>query len=186
MKNKGFSLVELIIVIAIMAILSAALAPALIRYIDKSKKADDVASAEAMETAFRAAMAEEKIYTTVMDHHAEVQKSPNTTTILLASEVGDEEWVNVTDNEEIDELKAVMDKTCPPEVLRFKKKVTASDSTHSNSMYCIATYGEFTPNGWCLGITQEDELCVFVTNGSKDSSIQGVALNPIACKDYKK
>ena len=41
-KNKGFSLVELIIVIAIMAILAAAIAPALIRYIDKSRREDDV------------------------------------------------------------------------------------------------------------------------------------------------
>ena len=44
--NKGFSLVELIIVIAIIAILAAAIAPALIRYIDKSRKAVDIASAE--------------------------------------------------------------------------------------------------------------------------------------------
>ena len=41
-QNKGFSLVELIIVIAIMAILAAAIAPALIRYIDKSRKSDDI------------------------------------------------------------------------------------------------------------------------------------------------
>ena len=40
--NKGFSLVELIIVIAIMAILAGAIAPALIRYIDKSRRATDV------------------------------------------------------------------------------------------------------------------------------------------------
>ena len=36
-KNSGFSLVELIIVIAIMAILAGALAPALIKYIKKSR-----------------------------------------------------------------------------------------------------------------------------------------------------
>ena len=47
MKNKGFSLVELIIVIAIMAILAAAIAPALIRYIDKSRKADALANEDA-------------------------------------------------------------------------------------------------------------------------------------------
>lgn len=41
-NNRGFSLVELIIVIAIMAILAAAIAPALIRYIEKARYADDV------------------------------------------------------------------------------------------------------------------------------------------------
>ncbi len=37
--NRGFSLVELIIVIAIMAILAGAIAPALIRYIEKARAA---------------------------------------------------------------------------------------------------------------------------------------------------
>ena len=37
-RDNGFSLVELIIVIAIIAILAAAIAPALIRYISKSKR----------------------------------------------------------------------------------------------------------------------------------------------------
>ena len=45
-RNNGFSLVELIIVIAIMAILAAAIAPALIRYINKSRKASDVDTAD--------------------------------------------------------------------------------------------------------------------------------------------
>ena len=45
-NDKGFSLVELIIVIAIMAILAAAITPALIRYIDKSRKAVDIETAE--------------------------------------------------------------------------------------------------------------------------------------------
>ena len=46
LRNKGMSLVEIIIVIAIIAILAAAIAPALLRYIDKSRKAVDVANAE--------------------------------------------------------------------------------------------------------------------------------------------
>ena len=64
-SNKGFSLVELIIVIAIMAILAAAIAPALIRYIDKSRKADDVQFFGQIQSAASAALANEDAYAAV-------------------------------------------------------------------------------------------------------------------------
>lgn len=60
--NKGFSLVELIIVIAIMAILAGAIAPALIKYIDKSRKSNDVSSAKTIKSAVETAIASEDIY----------------------------------------------------------------------------------------------------------------------------
>lgn len=41
-NNKGFSLVELIIVIAIMAVLVGVLAPAYLRYVEKSRKSADI------------------------------------------------------------------------------------------------------------------------------------------------
>lgn len=40
-NNKGFSLVELIVVMAIMAILAVTLAPRLMHYVEKSRKASD-------------------------------------------------------------------------------------------------------------------------------------------------
>lgn len=39
--NKGFSLVELIVVIAIMAVLVAVLAPAMLRYVENSRRSND-------------------------------------------------------------------------------------------------------------------------------------------------
>ena len=60
--NKGFSLVELIIVIAIMAILAGAIAPALIRYIDKSRKSNDVTAAKSIKTAVETAIGNEMLY----------------------------------------------------------------------------------------------------------------------------
>lgn len=56
MGNKGFSLVELIIVIAIMAILVGILAPQMIRYVERTRVSADVQLADSVRTAIRTAM----------------------------------------------------------------------------------------------------------------------------------
>lgn len=61
-NNKGFSLVELIIVIAIMAILAGALAPSLIKYIAKSRRSTDVSNAQTIATAVTNALSVETAY----------------------------------------------------------------------------------------------------------------------------
>ena len=46
--NKGFSLVELIVVIAIMAVLVGVLAPTLIKNVEKSRESTDVQNLDSM------------------------------------------------------------------------------------------------------------------------------------------
>lgn len=56
MGNKGFSLVELIIVIAILAILVGVLAPNLLRYVEKTNVSADTQLADSVKTAITTAM----------------------------------------------------------------------------------------------------------------------------------
>ena len=52
-NNKGFSLVELIVVIAIMAVLVGVLAPQFIKWVDKSRQATDIQTADQVATALK-------------------------------------------------------------------------------------------------------------------------------------
>ena len=54
-NNKGFSLVELIIVITIMAVLTAILAPQFLKYVEKSREARDRANLNAVFKVFEVA-----------------------------------------------------------------------------------------------------------------------------------
>ena len=95
-SNKGFSLVELIIVIAIMAILAAAIAPALIRYIDKSRKADDVQFFGQIQTAASAALANEDAYSAVaakLGTSTAVWSGSVATTGVVTNDGGTDEFV---------------------------------------------------------------------------------------------
>ena len=48
MNNKGFSLVELIVVIAIMAVLVGVLAPQFIKYVEKSRQSTDITNLDSI------------------------------------------------------------------------------------------------------------------------------------------
>jgi prepilin-type N-terminal cleavage/methylation domain-containing protein len=61
-NNKGFSLVELIIVIAIMAVLVAILAPQMIKYVEKTRFQKDVSAISEVEESIRVSLADGPIY----------------------------------------------------------------------------------------------------------------------------
>lgn len=61
LTNKGFSLVELIIVIAIMAVLVGVLAPQYLKYVNNSKVSTDVSSADSIRTVVNTLIADSKL-----------------------------------------------------------------------------------------------------------------------------
>jgi type IV pilus assembly protein PilA len=60
--NKGFSLVELIVVIAIMAVLVGVLAPTLIKNVEKSREAKDIQNMDALRSSVVSMLGDEKYY----------------------------------------------------------------------------------------------------------------------------
>lgn len=60
--NKGFSLVELIVVIAIMAVLVGVLAPTLIKNIEKSRESKDAQNCEQLKSSVEIALQNETAY----------------------------------------------------------------------------------------------------------------------------
>lgn len=73
-NNKGFSLVELIIVIAIMAILVGVLAPQYIKYVEKSRLSADLDIADGVYSAVQTALTD-----------SEYTISPTTTVVVSAT-----------------------------------------------------------------------------------------------------
>ena len=68
MKNKGFSMVELIIVIAIMAILAGVLAPALIKYIYKSRLSTDINTGREIAMAIMSCVVNDSVRDNAVEH----------------------------------------------------------------------------------------------------------------------
>ena len=75
-NNKGFSLVELIVVIAIMAVLVGVLAPLFIRYVEKAREGTDLQNLDS-------------IITTVEAYYSDKETPPPTVTLTLGSTVSD-------------------------------------------------------------------------------------------------
>lgn len=84
MGNKGFSLVELIIVIAIMAILVGVMAPQLLKYVERTRVSADTQVADTVRTAVVTSLMDPQVddapstktYATLNDLYADTVDSP--------------------------------------------------------------------------------------------------------------
>lgn len=81
-NNKGFSLVELIVVVAIMAVLVGVLAPAYLTYVEKSRIQKDKSAVEEVRHAVEVAIAEEAVY----DKLDKVEANTTTNKIVVEDE----------------------------------------------------------------------------------------------------
>lgn len=173
-NNKGFSLVELIIVIAIMAILAGAIAPALIRYIDKSRKSNDVSAAKTIKTAVETAMANEVTYELLTSGTADP-----TGVIRVTS--GGTQTGGVT----------IVTPATLPTGLTANDKTNAQDEIAKNIgenmpkiKYKKAADGTNVPGCWVITCTKQGTIKVGLGTGTSASTIT-YELVPEICSYYQ-
>lgn len=68
-NNKGFSLIELIIAIAILIILTGLLAPQFMKYIEKSREAKDMQAMDTVYSSVQGALSDESAYNEFITAH---------------------------------------------------------------------------------------------------------------------
>lgn len=72
-NNKGFSLVELIVVVLIMAIIAVALAPQVMKWVNESRKSADASTYDSVVAAAQDALADENVWNKVTAQNSEIK-----------------------------------------------------------------------------------------------------------------
>jgi prepilin-type N-terminal cleavage/methylation domain-containing protein len=137
LDNKGFSLMELIVVIVIMAILGVVLAPQFIRYVEQSRVAKDEASASEILRAVQIAVNEPDVYEKIIagDTAVEISWEKSGDTLYEINAVGSDEGDTALKNAVISVVGSSIER---------------SSKTHSNDVFTVIA-------------TPDDELGIVVT-----------------------
>lgn len=131
MNNKGFSLVELIIVIAIMAVLMGVLAPQLLKYVEDSRRQSDETAFGEVENAVKIALAVEEVYNAVSDGTIVTIKDDDAATVGTCSATSG-----------VPELDAELARTLP-DGINFTSK-TYNGNNQTITINYNSTMGTFT------------------------------------------
>lgn len=189
-NNKGFSLVELIIVIAIMAILAGAIAPALIRYIDKSRKSNDVSSAKTIKTAVETALGNESIYEYLATNGATILFNPGDAT--TSGGVTFSKGISITSKNTATSING-------KNTTQLKETATSEIATNIGEKIPKLKYrkkiGSAEPKYFEAYISDKGTVYVFITTGNittftEDTDVGAKAdgayqIAPYICDDYQ-
>lgn len=190
-NNKGFSLVELIIVIAIMAILAGAIAPALIRYIDKSRKSNDVSSCKSIKTAVETALGNEDVYAyltsvaNATDYNA-VKIAPGVATSEGDSTDAIEITITGTTPSDLpedieDTAKSEIGTNIGEKTPKIKYKKTSVDDIGKPSEF----WALISPKGTVYVLIGTGDQPSISVDGNNITSSDGYLISPEACDSYK-
>ena len=188
-RNRGFSLVELIIVIAIMAILAAAIAPALIRYINKSRKASDVDTADIILDAVNAAYAEAYSFEGFENGHEQNANEVDTGAVVSVT-VDNEPSYNL-EKVSIAKNNDTFVNTFDPQqhFLRLVRQTIGKDQAGNKDFStpkCKINSGNGVPSGFMIGRQLNGSATVrFEIWLVDDSDTPIYRLQPDCCTDYK-
>lgn len=129
-NNKGFSLVELIIVIAIMAVLVGVLAPTYLQYVEKSKKSNDVSTVDSIVNAIEISAIDPEVQTAGTWSISITIDGTKTTYAAVGTNPGDAKMIAA--------LKAIV-----PETTKLKSSKWGTSSTDNQFVITAAPNGDY-------------------------------------------
>ena len=141
-NNKGFSLVELIVVVAIMAVLMVVLAPAMLRYVEKTRVQKDDSAASEVLKAVELALADEPIYEEAKGGDIEVTITGSSGALSFSNAAG------ATDLLEKEVKATVGDTIKITSKDRGSKTCTIEAKYSSTRQTYVVSFKSGTNNGW--------------------------------------